>query len=72
VVLHPVGAYNITQSMQFITYRPAVVMIDTESKVHVIRRREDLDYVQAMEAMPPHLAGSTSTPKSEPQLSIVA
>lgn len=72
VVLHPVGAYNITQSMQFITYRPAVVMIDTERKVHVIRRREDLDYVQAMEAMPLHLAGSASTPKSEPQLSIVA
>ena len=26
-VMHPVGAYNITQAMQFITYRPAVVMI---------------------------------------------
>jgi diaminopimelate decarboxylase len=72
VVLHPVGAYNITQSMQFITYRPAVVMIDTERKVHVIRRRENLDYVQALETVPGHLTGSTVAPKPEPQLSVVA
>ena len=56
VVLHPVGAYNITQAMQFITYRPAVVMISTNGKVHVIRRRENLDHVQALEEMPAHLA----------------
>jgi diaminopimelate decarboxylase len=56
VVLHPVGAYNITQAMQFITYRPAVVMIGTNGKVHVIRRRENLDHVQALEEMPAHLA----------------
>jgi len=55
VVLHPVGAYNITQSMQFITYRPAVVMIGLDGKVHVIRRREDLHYVQELEEIPPHL-----------------
>ena len=60
IVMHPVGAYNITQSMQFITYRPAVVMIGLDGKVHVIRRRENLDYVQAMEEVPEHLAGSTS------------
>ena len=56
VVMHPVGAYNITQSMQFIAYRPAVVMVGTDQKVHVIRRREDLGYVQALESVPPHLA----------------
>jgi len=56
VVLHPVGAYNITQSMQFITYRPAVVMIGLDGKVHVIRRRENLNYVQELEEMPEHLA----------------
>jgi diaminopimelate decarboxylase len=56
VVLHPVGAYNITQSMQFITYRPAVVMIGTDGAVHVIRRRENLEHVQALEEMPAHLA----------------
>lgn len=72
VVLHPVGAYNITQSMQFITYRPAVVMIDSERKVHVIRRRENLDYVQELEAVPGHLTGSTGASKPEPQIFAVA
>jgi diaminopimelate decarboxylase len=56
VVLHPVGAYNITQSMQFITYRPAVVMIGLDGTAHVIRRRENLDYVQELEEVPEHLA----------------
>jgi diaminopimelate decarboxylase len=56
VVLHPVGAYNITQAMQFITYRPAVVMIGLDGEVHVIRRREDLAYVQELEQTPEHLA----------------
>jgi diaminopimelate decarboxylase len=56
VVLHPVGAYNITQSMQFITYRPAVVMIGLDGAVHVIRRRENLEYVQELEEVPEHLA----------------
>jgi diaminopimelate decarboxylase len=59
VVLHPVGAYNITQSMQFITYRPAVVMIGMDGEVHVIRRRENLDHVQALEQTPEHLASPT-------------
>jgi diaminopimelate decarboxylase len=56
VVMHPIGAYNVTQSMQFITYRPAVVMIAEDRKVHVIRRRENLDYVQELEQVPAHLA----------------
>lgn len=55
VVMHPVGAYNITQSMQFITYRPAVVMIDPDCGVHVIRRREVLEDVQGPEEIPFHL-----------------
>jgi diaminopimelate decarboxylase len=55
VVLHPVGAYNITQAMQFITYRPAVVMIGLNGAVHLIRRRENLEYVQELEKVPDHL-----------------
>ena len=55
VVMHPVGAYNVTQSMQFITYRPAVVLIGEDQRVHVIRKRENLEHVQAMEEMPAHL-----------------
>ena len=56
VVIHPVGAYNITQAMQFITYRPAVVMIAPDRGVHVIRRREVLEDVQGPEQVPAHLA----------------
>ncbi|OYW31036.1 MAG: hypothetical protein B7Z47_02345 [Chthoniobacter sp. 12-60-6] len=59
LVMHPVGAYNITQSMQFITYRPAVVMIGLDGRVDVIREREDLDYVQRLERVPEHLLTSS-------------
>lgn len=55
VVAQYVGAYNITQSMQFITFRPAVVMIDREGRSHLIRKRESLDYVQKNEILPSHL-----------------
>jgi diaminopimelate decarboxylase len=43
VVFRNVGAYNVTQWMQFITYRPAVVMIARDGQVSLIRRRETLD-----------------------------
>ncbi len=56
LVCSPVGAYNVTQWQQFIRYRPAVVMIDTKGKVHVVRRAEDLAYVTALEQLPAHLA----------------
>jgi len=56
VVMHPVGAYNMTQSMQFIAYRPAVVMIDPARRVHLIRRREVLEDVQGPEEVPGYLA----------------
>ena len=39
-VLKRIGAYNMTQWMQFITLRPNIVMIDTEGNTHVIRERE--------------------------------
>ena len=55
LVFHPVGAYNITQSMQFITYRPAVVMVTADGTPVVIREREDLAHVEALERLPEHL-----------------
>jgi len=55
LVLHPVGAYNVTQSMQFIQLRPAVVMIRTNGEVDVIRRREELADLEGAEQVPPHL-----------------
>ena len=51
----PVGAYNITQSMQFIRYRPRVVLIDKEGKTHLIREADDLEYVKEKEIIPDYL-----------------
>lgn len=55
-VIKRVGAYNMTQWMQFITMRPNVIMIDTDGKTHLIRRAESLDTILANEEIPPHLA----------------
>lgn len=55
VVLSPMGAYNVTQWMQFIAYRPAVVMVDPEGNSHVIRKRENLESVQKDEVVPEYL-----------------
>jgi diaminopimelate decarboxylase len=55
LVISPVGAYNNTQWMQFIEYRPAVVMIHTDRSVSVIRRAEDLDTMCAHDQLPEHL-----------------
>ena len=55
LVLHPVGAYNLTQSMQFICLRPAVVLIGLDGSVNVIRRRENLIDIENGEQVPPYL-----------------
>ena len=55
LVVHNVGAYNMTQWMQFITLRPRVVMIDMEHKVHVIRDNETLKSLLDLEHVPDHL-----------------
>jgi len=55
VVVHYVGAYNITQSMQFITLRPSVVMIDMRGKPHIIKSGESVDDVMKNEKVPEHL-----------------
>jgi diaminopimelate decarboxylase len=56
VVVHSVGAYNVTQSMQFIALRPAVVLIDRQGKTHLIRQRETLDILQKDERVPEYLS----------------
>jgi diaminopimelate decarboxylase len=58
LVIHPVGAYNVTQSMQFIAYRPRVVMIAEGGTDHVIREKENLEAVEGMERLPDHLQTS--------------
>ena len=45
LVFRNVGAYNVTQWMQFITYRPAVVLVGRGGKHALLRRREDLQAV---------------------------
>ncbi|MCS6935364.1 MAG: alanine racemase [Chitinophagales bacterium] len=55
VVVHHMGAYNITQSMQFISLRPAVVLIDTDGKTHLIRERETLADILHNEKTPEYL-----------------
>ena len=55
VVIHNVGAYNMTQWMQFITLRPNVVLIDMDEKVHLVRSKESLENMNSMEKVPVHL-----------------
>ena len=55
VVVHKVGAYNMTQWMQFISMRPNVVMIDKKEEVHLIRQAENLEYLEMLERIPTHL-----------------
>ncbi len=55
VVVHKVGAYNMTQWMQFIQMRPNVIMIDEKGNTHLIREAETLEYIEQMEKMPEHL-----------------
>lgn len=55
IVISRIGAYNMTQWMQFITMRPKVVMIDTHNKVHIIRENENLDTINSMERVPEYL-----------------
>jgi len=55
LTIHPVGAYNYTQSMQFIRYRPRVVLIDKEGTPHLIREMDNLEYVKEKEIIPDYL-----------------
>lgn len=55
VVVHTVGAYNMTQWMQFIAMRPAVVLLGTDHKPHLIRKRETLENIEQNEVMPDFL-----------------
>jgi len=54
-VIQTVGAYNMTQWMQFITLRPKVVMIDEKGDVHIIRENETINEITNKEKTPEHL-----------------
>ncbi|MCA9803250.1 MAG: alanine racemase [Cyanobacteria bacterium HKST-UBA02] len=55
LVFSPVGAYNNTQWMQFIEYRPSVVLVDCFDRVSIIRKGEDLDVMTGQDVLPDHL-----------------
>ncbi len=52
VVFGYVGAYNVTQWMQFSQLRPAVVMIAEDGSVELIRRAESIDDIKGPELLP--------------------
>ncbi len=55
LIFSPVGAYNNTQWMQFIEYRPNVVMIMEDGSVEVVREKEDLTDIERREKLPERL-----------------
>ncbi|NPA40032.1 MAG: diaminopimelate decarboxylase [Thermodesulfobacteria bacterium] len=55
LILSPVGAYNVTQWMQFIQYRPAVVLISEKGEPELIREKETLEDIVAREKLPERL-----------------
>lgn len=55
VVIPRIGAYNMTQWLQFITYRPKVVMIDLRGNPHVIRENETHETMNSLDKVPVHL-----------------
>jgi diaminopimelate decarboxylase len=52
VAFRNVGAYNVTQWMQFIALRPAIVMIGQDGKAHRIRKAETVDDLISFEEAP--------------------
>jgi diaminopimelate decarboxylase len=56
VAISPAGAYNNTQWMQFIEYRPAIVMVCEDGKVETIREAENLDSMCLHDRVPARLS----------------
>ena len=56
VVIARIGAYNVTQWMQFITARPNVVLVSASGEAAIIRRAETVETLVAQENMPGWLA----------------
>ena len=52
LVLHPIGAYHISQSMQFISYRPRIILLGADGEQDIIRERETLESIEALEQLP--------------------
>ena len=55
IIIPSVGAYNMTQWMQFITLRPNILLIDTNKNIEIIREKESNDLFKSLEKVPEHL-----------------
>jgi len=63
LVIWPVGAYNMTQWLQFIQLRPRVVMVGPEGRTDLIRTADELSDVLDHEPLPDRLAGRAASPE---------
>ncbi|MSQ32479.1 MAG: diaminopimelate decarboxylase [Dehalococcoidia bacterium] len=54
LIIKNVGAYNFTQSTQFIQPRPAIVLIN-EGEVELIRVAENMEYIKQLDKVPQRL-----------------
>jgi diaminopimelate decarboxylase len=61
LVIQNVGAYSVTQWMQFISLRPKVVMTMEDGNVEIIRDSEELDYITSLEKLPEKLSSFNLT-----------
>lgn len=55
LVFNPVGAYCVTQWMQFIEYRPNIVLVAENGDLELIREKEDLEDIIRRERIPERL-----------------
>ncbi len=63
LIISPIGAYNNTQWMQFIEYRPNVVLISENGTVDLIRVSESLEDIERNERLPGRLIIEVKKPE---------
>ncbi len=52
IVMEYVGAYNMTQWLQFIKMRPNIIMIMNDGSIELVRKAETLNYLLEQELLP--------------------
>ncbi len=55
VVIERIGAYNMTQWLQFINYRPRILLAGINGEIDIVRERETLETFLAQERVPERL-----------------
>lgn len=58
LVVRHIGAYNLSQSTQFIHGRPPVILVDPHGGSHVVREAETPSYWRELDRLPAHLQDS--------------